>query len=89
LIFDPPWKHEQNIAGRAKGGYAEMSIDEVRALDVLQWAENNCHIYLCCTNSYMEHGGSLLRHWGIEPKTILTWKKLGIGIGNHFCYCPA
>jgi N6-adenosine-specific RNA methylase IME4 len=85
LLFNFPWQHEQNIAGRAKGGYAEMSLDQIRSFDVLQWAEDNCHIYLCCTNSMMEHAGPLLRHWGIAPINVITWvKPPPFGLGNHF-----
>jgi len=85
LLLDPPWEHDQDVAGRAKPGYATMSLDELRALDVAAWADDGwCHLYLCTTNSFVIRAGELMEHWGFEPKQLLTWKKPNWGLGNHF-----
>ncbi len=45
LVIDPPWDYEWlSIAGRAEPGYAVMSHDELLAVDVADWAEENCHL---------------------------------------------
>ena len=85
LLFDPPWEYDQDITGRAKPGYATMSLDELRALDVAAWADDGgCHLYLCTTNSFVIRAGELMEHWGFKQITILTWKKPNWCLGNHF-----
>jgi N6-adenosine-specific RNA methylase IME4 len=85
LLVDPPWKYDQDITGRAKPGYATMSLDELRALDVAAWADDGgCHLYLCSTNSFVIRAGELMEHWGFRQITMLTWKKPNWCLGNHF-----
>jgi hypothetical protein len=47
LLLDPPWEHDQDVAGRAKPGYATMSLDELRALDVAAWRMMDGAIFIC------------------------------------------
>jgi N6-adenosine-specific RNA methylase IME4 len=54
LVIDPPWDYEWlSIAGRAKPGYATMAQEELLAIDMQQWTEDNCHIYLWTTNKFI------------------------------------
>jgi N6-adenosine-specific RNA methylase IME4 len=85
LIIDPPWDYEWlSVAGRASPGYATMTQEELLALDVLQWAEENCHLYLWTTNNFMTRAVELMAHWGFSHKTILTWVKPRWGLGSYF-----
>jgi len=85
LVIDPPWDYEWlSLAGRAKPGYATMSHDELLALDVGAWAEDNCHLYLWTTNNFMTRAVKLMAHWGFAHKTILTWVKPRWGLGSYF-----
>jgi N6-adenosine-specific RNA methylase IME4 len=85
LIVDPPWDYEWlSIAGRAAPGYATMSHDELLALDVAGWAEENCHLYLWTTNNFMTRAVELMARWGFQHKTVLTWVKPRWGLGSYF-----
>jgi N6-adenosine-specific RNA methylase IME4 len=85
LVIDPPWDYEWlSLAGRASPGYAVMSHEELLALDVAQWAADDCVMYLWVTNNFMTRGVELMRHWGWQHKTVLTWVKPRIGLGSYF-----
>jgi N6-adenosine-specific RNA methylase IME4 len=85
LVIDPPWDYEWlSLAGRAKPRYATMTHDELLALDVQQWAEDGCHLYLWTTNNFMTRAVELMARWGFQHKTILTWVKPRWGLGSYF-----
>lgn len=85
LIIDPPWDYEWlSVAGRAAPGYATMSHEELLALPVPAWAEDDCHLYLWTTNNFMTRAVDLMAHWGFQHKTVLTWVKPRWGLGSYF-----
>lgn len=85
LVIDPPWDYEGlSLAGRAAPLYAVMSHDELMALDVGQWALDDCAMYLWVTNNFMTRGVELMAKWGFQHKTVLTWVKPRIGLGSYF-----
>jgi len=85
LVVDPPWDYEWlSVAGRAAPGYATMSHDELKALDVTGWAEGNAHMYLWTTNNFMTRAVELMAVWGFQHKTVLTWVKPRWGLGSYF-----
>ena len=85
LIVDPPWDYEWlSLAGRAAPGYATMSHEELLALPVQDWAENNCHLYLWTTNNFITRAVDLMAAWGFAHKTMLTWVKPRWGLGSYF-----
>lgn len=55
--------------------YGAMSTEELLALPVVQFANDNAHLYLWTTNGFMETAYSVCRAWGFDPKTIITWTK--------------
>jgi N6-adenosine-specific RNA methylase IME4 len=85
LIIDPPWESDwlSEIA-RASIGYATMSHEDLLALPVETWAEDNCHLYLWVPNNFMPRGHELLARWGFQHKTVLTWRKAHWGYGAFF-----
>lgn len=85
LVVDPPWDYEWlSLADRAAPDYATMSHDELLALNVAAWAEENCHLYLWTTNNFMTRAVDLMAHWGFQHKTVLTWVKPRWGLGSYF-----
>jgi N6-adenosine-specific RNA methylase IME4 len=55
--------------------YNTMSVEELKALPVQNHVENNAHLYLWTTNSFMVEAHDIAASWGFKPKTILTWVK--------------
>jgi N6-adenosine-specific RNA methylase IME4 len=87
LIFDPPWRVaaiDRPRYERLRGPYATMSHEELLALPVTEWAEQDCHCYCWATNTTMEEALELVRAWGFKQKTIITWVKPVIGLGDYF-----
>ena len=74
------------IRGRrgAEGYYPTMTIPEICALPVAEWAAPNAHLYLWTTNAFIVEAHAVARAWGFEPRTVLTWVKPQIGMGHYF-----
>src|SRR5262249_18383101 len=77
LIVDPGWPPESvaaatNIAARGNPQYALMTADQILALPVPSWAEDDCHLYLWATNSSMPLACECLKAWGFTHKSVLT-----------------
>lgn len=56
--------------------YGKMSMRELKTLCVREVSEDDAHLYLWTTNSFMVEAHDLARCWGFEPKTIITWGKI-------------
>jgi N6-adenosine-specific RNA methylase IME4 len=88
LVIDPAWEYDWlSLAGRAKPGYAMQTLDQLRALDLRQWADekSGCHLYCWVTNNFMAEGCKLVAGWGFQHRTVLTWiKPPPFGLGSYF-----
>ena len=59
-----------------------MSIEQIKALPVASIAHDDCVLWLWTTNHHMEEAFGVLRAWGFEYKTNLTWVKSSMGTGD-------
>lgn len=86
LVIDPPWDYGGiNFATRSRPGYAEMSLEEITALPVPDWADDEfCHLYLWTTNNFLGEAFKLIEAWGFNYKTCLVWAKPHFGLGTYF-----
>lgn len=88
LILDPAWDYDWlSLAGRAKPGYAMQTHEELLALDVKAWADQEAgyHLYLWTTNNFLARACELMAHWGFQHRTVITWIKKGaFGLGSYF-----
>ena len=105
IVADPPWPydspggnltaskmHRPNSYGRSapdsRGRYGAMSIADLCALSVP--SDDDAHLYLWTTNSFMCEAHEIARAWGFVPKTICTWGKVqpdgkpSMKTGNYF-----
>lgn len=83
IVIDPPWSYDRQPADSGMRGevdYATMTIAELQTL-VLPSAPD-CVLWLWTTNSFMHEAYQLLEAWGFTAKTILTWDKVHMGMGN-------
>lgn len=84
LAVDPPWSKNQKGTRGAQKHYNLMSMEEILNLPVGDLTEDNAVCWLWVTNSTIDEGYDVLRKWGFEPKSILTWFKfrpqLGLGM---------
>lgn len=87
IYLDPPWM--ESGGGKIKRGadahYPLMKTAEIAKLPIKNLAdENGCHLYMWVTNNFLEDGLSLVKEWGFEYITIITWNKDKIGLGQYF-----
>lgn len=85
IAIDPPWKYDtrtEDHTHRGKTDYPEMTVEEICKLPVSKFAQKNCILWLWTTNSFMRDAYRCLDAWDFEEKTILTWDKESIGVGN-------
>jgi N6-adenosine-specific RNA methylase IME4 len=88
IVIDPAWEYDWlSLAGRAKPGYAMQTHEQLLDLDVAAWADEEAgtHLYCWVTNNFMARACELVKHWGFQHRTMLTWiKPPPFGLGSYF-----
>ncbi|HEX9070985.1 MAG TPA: MT-A70 family methyltransferase [Pseudolabrys sp.] len=84
LVVDPPWAYDEDLLGRGGVPYATMPRDQVLALPVPAWAEDECHLYLWTTNAMVPLAVECMAVWGFQHKSMLTWAKPSWGMAAQF-----
>ena len=86
IYADPPWM--ETGGGKIKRGadrhYPLMKTKDICALPINQIADNNCHLYLWTTNAFLPDALKVMEAWGFTYKTMITWVKDKIGLGQYF-----
>jgi N6-adenosine-specific RNA methylase IME4 len=85
IAADPPWQYDDKLEGINRDlPYPTMPLAEICALDVGARSAQSCVLWLWCTNAHLLDGSAaaVLKAWGFEAKTILTWVKDKIGLGR-------
>lgn len=96
IYADPPWRF-QNRTGKVAPEhkrltrYETMSIEEIKALPVSEFAGEKAHLYLWVPNALLPEGLEVMDAWGFEYKTNIVWEKTrkdgypdGRGVGFYF-----
>jgi N6-adenosine-specific RNA methylase IME4 len=92
IVADPPWHYDGFGVGRVPAGstndgrktplpYPTMSVAEIAALPVAEWAEDEAHLYLWTTAKYVWNARDIASAWGFMPGQLLHWCKTPMGIG--------
>lgn len=77
-------------ARTAEAHYPTMEVSEIAALPVADLADDNAHLYMWVTNPVLTEQRTdrrpmeVVRAWGFEPKTLLTWVKPKWGMGFFY-----
>jgi N6-adenosine-specific RNA methylase IME4 len=85
IVADPPWPYEirkEDPSHRGTTPYTQMSIEQIRALDVRDIAHDDFLLWMWTTNHHMREAFGVLDSWGFVQKTILTWAKDRMGMGD-------
>ena len=87
IYIDPPWM--ERGGGKIKRGadrhYPLMATKDIAQLPIKRLMdEEGCHLYLWTTNNFMLDAFDLLKEWGFEYITLITWNKDKIGLGQYF-----
>jgi len=84
ILIDPPWPYRQKLeSSKARGGvkYPVMTVEQIEALDIAGWADNDCQLWLWTTNSHLHEAFHCLEAWGFRYITMATWVKTKMGLG--------
>src|SRR5262249_55312882 len=85
IVVDPPWayfKRTADITHRNAIPYQTMSMNEIKAIPVPDFAASDCILWLWTTNAFMRQALEVIDAWGFKEKTILTWVKDRMGTGD-------
>jgi len=86
IVADPPWAYEKRAGDPSHGidlPYPSMSTEAICALPVASLAhDEGCVLWLWTTNAFMRDAYRVLDAWGFQEKTILTWVKDRMGMGD-------
>lgn len=87
IVADPPWPsmHQRSTYHRGKPEryYPTMTVEDIMALPVSTWADDDAHLWLWGVNRLMEDAYRVVRAWGFTPMSLLTWCKPGPGMGYY------
>lgn len=79
LVIDPPWPMEkierEERPNQIGFDYPTMTEDELKAFPILEYAEDDCHLYLWTTHKFTPMAFRLAAHWGFHYQCLLTWVK--------------
>jgi len=87
IVADPPWRYVDgfpSMVGPGRGKlvratkmlpYSQMSVDEIGALPVSEWAEDDAALFLWTTNHYFPDAPKIMVIWGFTYTQTLVWIK--------------
>ncbi len=87
IVADPPWQYEDMTApwrSSSAPTYSLMSTVEIASLPVGDIATPDAHLYLWAVLPMVGVAIDVVRAWGFEPDTMLTWCKPGEGLGAGY-----
>lgn len=77
IYADPPWM--ESGGGKIKRGadrhYPLMKTKDIISLPIQDLTDENCHLYLWVTNTFLQDGLEVMKAWGFKYKTMITWLK--------------
>lgn len=91
IYADPPWSYDNKSMKFTQDGenlaveqqYSLMTNSEIKRMPIREICDDNAICFMWCVNPLMPIAFDVLKHWGFEYKTMLTWKKTS-GTGFWF-----
>jgi N6-adenosine-specific RNA methylase IME4 len=90
ILADPPWsfltysKHrrtptQKKFRGQAADHYDTMSLDEMKALPVCDWADKDCALIMWVVGSHLPDALALGAAWGKDEIEIIA-RREGVSV---------
>src|SRR5262252_9697461 len=86
IYADPPWSYgntQPDYHTEQRDHYPVMELDEICALPVDQWIEDNAVLFLWATSPILEEAFEVVRAWGFEYKASFVWDKIKHNMGHY------
>jgi len=86
IYADPPWRYEfaKAQSRQIENHYPTMTLDEICALPVQDFASPDCVLFLWATSPKLADAFTVLGAWGFTYRTCAVWAKPQIGMGFYF-----
>jgi N6-adenosine-specific RNA methylase IME4 len=96
IVADPPWEYDDGFgttSHNAKTGrrwnakrtplpYPSMTVEQIAALPVAEWADSDAFLFLWTTNRYLPQAFRIVDSWGFRYRQTIVWRKTGDGGGS-------
>lgn len=101
IVVDPPWHYDgfatqSRTPGKWEGvvqtkplPYASMSLDEIKALPVVDLAAPDARLFLWTTNRYLPAAFDVIQTWLFRYRQTLVWHKRDGNMGGSVAPCSA
>jgi N6-adenosine-specific RNA methylase IME4 len=90
IYADPPWAYNDKQGGEisasygaAEKHYPSMSLSELAALPVLEFAAKDSALFLWVTSPLLPDGLKLAADWGFKYKASFVWDKVKHNMGHY------
>jgi N6-adenosine-specific RNA methylase IME4 len=83
IVCDPPWQFRRQPKSVGPT-YKLLTLDEIKLVPIKGISDENAHLYLWIPNAFIKEGVAVMEAWGFSYKTVITWVKHQVGVGNHF-----
>lgn len=85
VVVDPAWPFEvrkEDTTQRGQTPYPQMTIQQIKEITIP--AKPDAILFLWTPNSHLVKGYAteVCKAWGFEPKTLYTWVKSKMGLGD-------
>jgi N6-adenosine-specific RNA methylase IME4 len=80
ISADPPWPKQSG-----EPHYETMRLETIKQIGVglQEHLADNAHCWLWVTNGILPQGHEVLKAWGFEYRSMLTWVKPRLGLGVY------
>ena len=84
IVIDPPWDidFKSGWGMTKKKQYSTMNQEALKDLPIQKLADKKCNLFLWVTQTTLEDGLALMKHWGFKYHITITWNK-GHGLHAH------
>lgn len=86
IYADPPWSYGNSMPdefGEQRDHYPVMTLDEICAMPVKEWAEDDAVLFLWVTSPILEESFEVIRSWGFNYKASFIWDKVKHVMGHY------
>lgn len=86
IYADPPWSYgntQPDYHTEQRDHYPVMELEEICALPVSQWVEDNAVLFLWVTSPILEEAFDVVRAWGFKYKASFVWDKIKHNMGHY------
>lgn len=87
LYADPPWDYgahaQPDYQTEQRDHYATMPLEDICALPVDEWVEDDAVLYLWVTSPMLEKSFEVVRAWGFQYKATFVWDKIKHNMGHY------